>query len=956
MNQRITLLFVFLFLAFGAMAQKGAISGTIIDESLAEGLIGANILVEELGTGTSTDFDGKYQLQLDPGIYTLVVTYIGFADKRIEEVEVKANETTVMDVSMTDDAVQLDVEIVVKAKAIERSENALLMLQRKSDKIQDGISAQEIARIGAGDAAGALKKVTGTTIVDGKYVYVRGLGDRYSSTTLNGTRLPSIDPYRNAAQMDLIPTNLIDNIIASKTFTPDLPGDFTGGSVNIKMKTLPERFTLNFSTSVNYNSQTTFEDDFLTFEVGDQKWLGLNDGTLDLPSEAADEKANTIDEVYVLSSTGRSVARTNDAVAARLDEVVKSFNNDFSFDEETAPLDQSFSFSVGNQFSLGEMPLGALLAVNYSNEFRQIDNGLFSNYLNPIGRPTLERVYELRGDKNTQTPSYSGLAGLSFRPGSSTEIAVYGILSHQTDIQGTILAGSYDPFGSIEPDGVFTSRTFSFRERQLVDFVLNAQHVFENGIRIDLSGNYVTTEQNEPDLRFFADEYELARDRYSISASEFNLPGHFFRELQDDAYEVKLDFTVPFLKELNSGNKIKFGGLLYSMDRDFTELIYNMNRFRGERYAGDADAYFADSNLGIVGGESGNNEIGLFIEDASLPTNSYTGTADINAGYAMITYNFTDQFKIIGGARLETTDYHVESEAAETSPNPETQIGDIEETDLLPAVNLVYALTEEMNLRASYSNTLARPNLREIAPFGSFGFIGEPLVFGNPALKRSRINNYDLRYEYFMNPGEIIAVSAFFKEFQDPIQKTFRQAGNLQFTWVNTQEATLYGFEFELRKRLDFLTPALKDFTFSGNFAYIVSEVKLDPAELELNRDVDPDFSETRQFAGQSPYVANANITYVNAEGGWDAALAFNVFGDRIDALGAVGTPNIFEQSRATLDATVSKRFGKFTVKLRGGNLINPEYKTFATFNDQEYIFSRYKVGRNFKLGLSYGF
>ncbi len=246
-------LIVFLASQFSLAAQQGAIKGTVVDENTGETLIGANVVVENTATGTATDFDGKYQFTLEPGVYTIVCTYIGYNETKIEGVEIKPNETTILDIALGDSAVELEVEVVVQAKAIERTENALLLLQKRSDKIQDGISSQEISRLGVGDAAGALKKVTGTTVVDGKYVYVRGLGDRYSSTTLNGLRLPSIDPYRNSAQMDLIPTNLLENIIASKTFTPDLPGDFSGGSVNVQMKSLPERFTFNVSTSVTYN-------------------------------------------------------------------------------------------------------------------------------------------------------------------------------------------------------------------------------------------------------------------------------------------------------------------------------------------------------------------------------------------------------------------------------------------------------------------------------------------------------------------------------------------------------------------------------------------------------------------------------------------------------------------------------------------------------------------------------
>ncbi|MEZ5044330.1 MAG: TonB-dependent receptor [Saprospiraceae bacterium] len=937
-------------------AQQGTLAGTIVDEKSGETLIGANVLIEGTAIGTATDFDGKYQFNTEPGIYTIHISYIGFIDKKVENVEIKANETTYLNIAVSDEAFELNLDVVVKAKAIERSENAILMLQKKSDKIQDGISSQEISRLGAGDAASALKKVTGTTIVDGKYVYVRGLGDRYSTTALNGTRLPSIDPYRNSAQLDLIPSNLLDNIIASKSFTPDLPGDFTGGYVNIKIKTLPERFTYGVSVSSSYNTQSAYIDNFLTFNAGEQAKYGYNDGVLNKPEALNNPK---LEETGILSRSASTLARRDNELAALLDGAAKSFNTQMTPTLSNVGPNYSLSFNIGNQIKAGTVPIGLLFAANFSRDFTHYSDALNANYRYLGGNTDeLQETFNLRDTRSQAEANVGGLFGLSIRPSSYNEISFYAIYSHQGMQEARFLNGNYRNFGISEPLESFESRTLGFRERELVDFVANGSHVLPSfgNVKIEWAGNIVKTTQDEPDLRFFANTALLEQDRYSISTAQYLSPGHYFRTLVDDSYEAKVDITIPIAQARNKANKIKIGGLYTATERDFSENIYNILRSQGNVYDGDADAYFGPQNTGVVATTDTRNTIGLFIADDTQAANNYFGNTSIWATYGMMTYQLSAPLKVIFGARVEGTDYYVESEAAKLNPNPENFIGDINEVDILPALHFIYALNDDMNLRASYSNTLARPNMREIAPFGSFGFIGDPTVFGNPNLTRSRVNNLDLRYEYFMKPGEMFAVSGFYKTFKDPIVMTFRPAGNPQFTWVNSSDANLYGAEIEFRKALDFISPKLARFSFSGNLAFIVSEVALDEEELARARDVDPNFADTREFAGQSPLVANANLSYTDNSKGWDAILAYNYFGDRLFSTGVEGTPDIFERGRAQLDFSVSKKIGRFQVKLRGQNLLDPNYETFSEFRGTEYIYSRYKRGGTYSVGLSYGF
>jgi outer membrane receptor protein involved in Fe transport len=939
------------------LAQTAALTGTIIDESSSEPLIGATILLEETGTGTVTDFDGKYQIQAEPGVYTITYSYVGYASQTFNEVELIGGETRTLDVVMSDGAVELELDVTVTAKSIDRTSNAVLLLQKKSDKIQDGISSQEISNLGAGTAAAALTKVTGTTIVDGKYVYVRGLGDRYSTTALNGTRLPSIDPYRNSAQLDLIPSNLLDNIIAAKTFTPDLPGDFTGGYVDIKMKTLPERFTYGISVSGSYNTQATNIDNFLTFDAGDQAWLGFNDGTLDKPA-ALNNPA--LQEQEILSATGAVRARSDDDVARILDEVADGFSPEFAPSPKATSYNHSVSFNLGNQFQIGGMPVGFLLTGNYSRDFQHYSNALNANYqFLGGGEESLQNIFNLRDTRSIESPSLGGLAGLSFRPSPNNQISLYAIYSHQTEQEARFLDGDYREYGIVEPLRTFQSRTLGFTQREMLNYIANGEHAFgTNGMKLEWAASFIEAAQNEPDLRFFANTFEPDRDFYAIATSLYLAPGHYYRELDDQSFNGKIDFTLPILQSRSKANKIKIGGAYQTQTRSFTENIYNVLRRNGMPYAGDPAAYFGDENAGVVGQtEAGRNIIGLFISDDTLLPSQYEGETTVAAGYGMLTYQLTNKLKFIGGGRVETTDYYVESAAAEVSPNPEFFLAEIDEIDFLPSANLIYALNDNTNLRLSYSRTLARPNMREVAPFASFGFIGDPPVIGNPMLERTKISNFDIRYEIFSRPGELFAISGFYKEFVDPIVVTFLAAGNPQFTWTNTEEnAQLFGGEIEFRKNLDVISPALANFNFSTNLAYIYSRVDLNDMELSRNRDVDPEFPDSRPFAGQSPWVGNANLSYNNRDNGWNGILAFNFFTDRLYSIGTEGTPDSYERGRPTLDLSISKQLGNFTVKLRGQNLLDPRYERYMEFRGQEYLLSQFQRGRTVSLGLSYGF
>ncbi|MEO0627178.1 MAG: TonB-dependent receptor, partial [Bacteroidota bacterium] len=580
-------------------AQQGAVSGTILDTD-GFPLIGANIVIEGTGTGASTDFDGKYSFRTEPGTYTLVASYIGFADQKFEWINIEPNKTFILDIIMDEGgAVEID-EIVVEATRIENSEVAVMTIRRGSDKVQDLISSQELSRIGAGNAAAALTKVTGTTIVDGKYVYVRGLGDRYSASTVNGLRLVSIDPYRNGANLSLIPSSIIDNIAASKTFTPDLPGDFTGGSVNINLKSLPERFTYGLSVSTTLNDQANLRSDFLSFDAGDRASLGFNDGTLDRPEILTGRGSD-----FLFVDVARQAERDNE-LAGLVDDVVNSFPTPFSVPQGTnSGLDYSISGNIGTQIELGNTKIGLFGTGSYSRSFSQYQNGVNASWELSPGEDVLFSLFDFVDNRSVESPELNGMLGMTIKPGRNHQLSLYTIYSRQADIEGRTLQGDRAENG-IGGESFFRSEVSWFRARQLASHVISGEHRFganqkSRGVQLDWSFNLVDTKQEEPDIQFFAYIFDGI---FQINRSIIPGPQRFYRELNDDFYQGKIDLTIPILEGSGRGSSIKFGGFYSRKDRDFQELAYEYRQRRGVTLndaLGNADVYFAEDNLGLIG-------------------------------------------------------------------------------------------------------------------------------------------------------------------------------------------------------------------------------------------------------------------------------------------------------------------------------------------------------------------
>ena len=933
----------------------GSISGVVVDAASGESLPGANVSIKGTTTGTATDLNGRYTIKgVEVGTYDLVFSFIGFQQKTITGVEVTAGETAKLDVTLAEQTAELD-EVIVEAEVSRASDAGLLKDRAKAAALSDAISAEVMSRAGAGNAADAMEQVTGASVVDGKYVYVRGLGGRYANTQLNGIDLPSADPEQKSVQFDLFPTDLLKNVVTLKTFTPDRPGDFSGGLVDIATKSFPSDFSLKLSTSTTINTQTHFNDEFLTYQGGNLDWLGFDDGTRSVPGALQGLEANDF--------PSRTTSLTGDA-AADYSDLSKSFNGVMSPVRRTAPINQSYSLSLGNQSDVAGRPLGYILGLTFDRSSSFYDSGETGRYQLGGSFDQLSEIVLLDDQESTEETTLGGIANFSYKIAPNHEVGVNTLYTHSGAATTRLQVGRWTEVGE---NDVFRNRSLFFNERDVLSLQARGESLISglNDLSVEWDGSYSTTSQVEPDRRFFA---SIARPRaqgdtlYSAFDQGLRPPQRLFRDLTESKYTGSVDVTLPFTAFDRKG-EIKVGGAYSTSDRDFSERAFSYNEPNfgsGVVFTGDELSFFDENNVGIVNGDPNDPVFGLTIDDQTSEFSSYDGERTIQAGYAMVELSLLDRFRFIGGARVEATDLTVQATPDST--------GGFTTTDILPSVNLVYELRDDMNLRAAASRTLARPTFREVAPYPGFNFIQGEVIIGNPDLGRTLISNLDLRWEWFRRSGEVFAASLYFKDMDDPIEKTFigssSNTGN-QLTWRNVGQATVYGAEFEARTRLDFLSSRLQNVSVGGNLSVTRSQIDVPCLEFESDgvtcargelvfRQVN-DESTTRDLQGQSPYLLNLNATYSNPESGTTVGTFFNVNGERLSVVSTGSTPDVFEQPRPELNVTFSQDILKnWTVSAKAKNVLNSESQEIYTFRGEELTYQRYKSGRSFSLGLSY--
>ncbi len=966
----------------------GSIRGTTMESWNGQPLSGVAVSLRGTTLAVITDAQGHFELSpVMPGLHTVQFSKSGYARAVVTEVLVAIGQASQVNLSLRPEFYEME-EYVVTAPELEEQEARLQVERQSAASVIESIGSERFSQLAAGDAAEIMTKITGVSVVEGKFAVIRGLSDRYNTATLNGADVPSADPYRRSAQLDLFPSEVIENVTVSKTFTPDLPGGFSGGAMNIVTKTFPEKFVGKVSAGLAYNTQATGNEDFLTYPGGGLDAFAMDDGTRALPGELEGVSGEDLDELRRTATSGsQSIPLDQKTAAAQeMDRYVRSFGTPYmGWERKAPPPDHDFAVLVGDTVEVWARPFGFFAGLNYERDYRFYEDGIRARYA-PVQAGARPQPYAYFDDSRSVTVAqWSALVNLAYRLSDLHELAFNFLYVQNAEDQarrqyGQISSSGEDQFNDERRTHL---NTLYWTERNLNTYQLRGQHQIPelHSLQADWLASLANTSQDEPDLRYlnvisspvpeYPDGPERRLDVGNSNTPFPDRPVRYFRHLEDENFNGRLDFTLPGEDWRALEWKLKAGAFLSQSQRQFEERTFTLDGGNGS--LADPDVFPYHYMLGTNAPPpqliTQNNRQRYTFSRAlsSFYGNSvYDGQQDISALYAMGEVPILEPLKLLGGVRYETTLLEVNSTAYQSS---DVFTGTIEQGDLLPAVSAQWSLRSNMTVRASFSETVARPTYREFARYRSFDPAGDQIIEGNPYLRMTQIQNLDLRWEWYTDRGGLVSVGTFYKLLTDPIEKfnaglqadgtpTWTSSSDF-VTFLNSDEATVWGVEFEGRQNLGVFSPLLDPFSTGVNFAWINSEVALQPEIQQLKYVTTGEWVETRPLYDQSPYILNADLTYENKKSGTTASLVFYYAAERLALIVNNGW-DVYEQGAPQLDFVVSQRLGRgFKLKVSAENVLNPEIiRSYGVSGptDTTYLYSSYRRGVTLGLSCSYEF
>ena len=881
------------------------IKGTVIEESTGKPLPGVLVVIIGTKLSTLTDAEGKFSFRKMPsGKYNLEFSLFSFSTKIISEVEVIDKEATVLTVSLAEMNGVLD-EVVIKTtvKAKAESVNSLLKMQKNSVRVSDGISAESIKRTPDKTASDVLKRISGASIQNNKFVIIRGLNDRYNTTYLNGSPLPSTEPDRKAFSFDIFPANMIDNLVINKTATPDLPGEFAGGVIDINTKATPDKNFQTIAIGTGYNTITTGKNQLYSKDIKSK-----------LPSYFPD--------VTTFQAMQNSQTESN---IQKIASLAKNYQTNWELDNKKFSPNTSFQYTLGRYFKFnGDESLGLIVSLS---------NSTTNNY-NETYRKTYDAPGVVVTDQLDQTYNVQKLSGaivnLALKLNSNNSFSFKNLYSVSSESRVMDRNGSL----SQESDPLYlTSTNRLYIKNNIYTGQLTGEHFLpESKIKINWVGSFSDVARVVPSerrntyvyIKFDDGTQSTPTANFSINNVGADYPGSIYtQDNKENIYSTKVDISKKFNFPKGYTTDIKIGGITQSRNRNFEarQLGYiPFNGIVGGVNYGDStfsnsgiptqtnSTIFNSANMGILG----QNLSGLTLYDGSKGNDTYTAESNLNAGYLMID-NVFNKVRLVWGARLENYSQQLNSKS--DSGDPVTV--DDTQLDFLPSLNVIYGLNKKQNLRFSASKTVNRPEFRELAPFLFYDNATRMNTSGDSSLKITDILNADLRYELFPGKAQLFSVSAFYKDFKNPIE--LQAQANNSNQYKNALSGTNYGMEIEYRTLMSSMfgsenSKFLDDLTIFTNLAIIRSTV-------DISNLVQSATLEDTPMQGQSPYVFNAGLQYMNKELGWSFSANMNKIGNRIAIHGnqvqGDETPAFWEKSRILLDLQLAKFFLKDKLEIR---------------------------------------
>ena len=1004
-NTLIILCFVCPFLTFA----QGTVRGKITDNK-GESLIGVTVTLKSNKLiGVFTDFDGNYSLKVPDSLaQTLVVSYVSFNTVETKIDAIKNNDVLIKDVVMSSSELALD-EVVIEAKQVKANEYFMENIKKNSATTIDYISSATMKKTGDANVAAAVARVSGVSVTSSGLITVRGMSDRYVKTTFNGSIIPTLDPLTNNIQLDMFPSSLIDNVIFTKTASPDLRGDWAGAYISVETKDYPEKLSVNVETQLGYNQQTTFKN-VISSERSSTDWLGYDNGLRERDQKHSEFNFSGVDINGNIKTTSyqemialglgdyyNSLGVTNfnessiyfnlglvqlgilppalidnaTAVSAaaleyRTNYKPKAFkllypdgadyNNQFANNWDTrkrrAPLNYSQSFGIGNQTTLFGKPLGYIFGFRYGTSIRY-DQNARSNRFNIFNGEILVAENIDNVEIGRETNGWSALYNLSYKLTGNNTVS-FLFMPNQTGTNDVVHFSSTFDNGDI---GYANTKNQFYEQRRQNIYQFKSENFIPKGkIKLDLNASYTKGKSNVPDFKTLS---------FGLLTPTSGLNGlgptvgegikRFYRYLNEDILDARISAELPISNSTKAGaRKIKFGVAYEEANRkseNYGYLVTNGNDPNRLGSASTISEFLSTDKFMIQDGKIG------YSYEPSGPDNNYRlGMSVIKSAFAMIDYSIISSLRVSGGLRLEKTNiftdinkYYDDYEYTKNNLRSERDSGEINELNYLPSINLIYKAIDNkkmiINVRLNYSQTLARPTIRELSQYRIYDSEFRTPFVGNQNLKMAEAKNYDFRLESYFKNGDNLSISVFYKSIKNNIEMAF--GGSDGITWINVDTTFLSGIEFEGKKNIG------KHFEFKSNITLIKSRTKYSTTYGTYDR----------AMFGQAPYILNGMLVYKADSIGLTATVAYNVQGSKLVIVDFLPQKAVvYELPRHVIDIKVSKTLGKhFAVSFSIRDLLNapirreyrtPEGKSIEAVKGLDY--DKFRYGTNFILGVSY--
>lgn len=981
-------LFIAFLLTVSFSNSQEVVRGEVKDSKTGEPVYSAIVKVDGVGKAR-TDFEGFFTIKLAPGTYTLTAsnTTEGYIDKDVE-IEVIAGRVTNVTIEIGKDASVQEVESV-KVTAVRNVGSPTTLKGSDQRRMEESAASDELPKetiknSGVTNAADAVQMVPAASVENGKNVYIRGLGDRYTKTILNGMDIPGLDPDRNSVQMDIFPAVMIDNITVYKTLTPNLTGDFTGGLVNIQTKDFPGRKTIYVKGSLGYNTNATFNSDFLTYQGGGLDFLGFDDGTRALP----------------ISPTATIPNPAKGEIETEL--FTKAFGKTLATERMTPLMNQNYAVAIGNQLnfqrkkdSTQNISYGYNALLNYRSSNRYFADAEFGESL----RDQVDTINDLfrdrasRGEWSEQDVMWTAMLGQSLKFGRN-KISLVGFHTQNAlKVAAKLTEVNYDSNQAVlEKDGL------QFTQRSITNVNLNGLHFLDslNKWKFKWAVSPTYSRINDPDIRSTALErpdYDTTGTVYLWEESVGAEVRRIFRDLTEINISSRFDFDYKFNQWDSLESVLSFGGMSTYKNRSFdvNEYVFRINGMSSNEIPnGDPNWFTADENLWTVEKDSGVYAVGQ-----QELANIYEANQMISSAYIMSELPINKKFVATYGVRAEhnINRYTGQSNNAQVDPTAPRYDNEVvlNKLNILPSINLIYKIRKDAdsvrlerstNFRAAYTQTVARPSFREISISQIYDPIQNRRYLGNIDLKQTLIHNADIRWEHFYGRTELVSVSGFYKRFINPIEIIAVPSAPNEFKPINAGYANVFGAEFEIRKTLVYNETKGHNLMAGANFTYVVSQIDRREVRVQSGDSTIVEYDDRVKYArvgeevdffrpmyGQSPWIVNAFVTYKNDSIGLMANLTYNVQGKKLAVIGVGLIPDVYEQPFHSLNMKISKTFGKvhegedsprWQGSFRATNLLNflgdigVRRKYYEAYEADPQIFEYLNPGVTFSVSVTY--